>query len=87
MEERRKLLIDYFKKNLAKGYNADTLKWALIKQGYSRTVVESALEAAQKETANKPKEPEKPKINYEIIDENDKPVIIKKPWWKRLFGL
>ena len=24
---------------------------------------------------------------YEILDENDNPVAIKKPWWKRIFGL
>ena len=30
---------------------------------------------------------EKPTIKYEIIDEYDQPVKIKKSWWKRLFGL
>ena len=28
-------LAEYFKRNLKKGYTADSLKWALINQGYS----------------------------------------------------
>ncbi len=84
----RRKIIDYFKKNLAKGYTADSLKWALIEQGYPRTTVEIALEQANKELAQKaPVLKEKPVIRYEIIDENDNPITIKKPWWKRVLGL
>ena len=76
-------VVDYFKKNLSKGYTPETLKWALINQGYSRTIVEMALEIAQKELAVKaPVLKEKPVIKYEIIDENNNPVAFKKPWWK-----
>lgn len=79
-------LVEYFKKNLRKNYPFETLKWALIKQGYSRTEVQVALEKATKELAEKaPIIKEKPKISYEILDENNKPIIIKKPWWKRIF--
>ena len=81
-------LMNYFKKNLSKGYTAETLKWALINQGYSRSIVEVALEKAQKELAEKaPVLKEKPKIKYEIIDENNRPIIIKKPWWKKILRL
>jgi len=84
----RKNIVDYFKKNLTKGYTPKTLKWALINQGYSRHVVEAALEKAQKEMAQKaPILKEKPKIKYEILDENNNPITIKKPFWKRIFGL
>jgi len=84
----RKNVIEYFKKNLMKGYTPKTLKWALIKQGYSRYVIEAALEKAQKEMAQKaPILKEKPKIKYEILDENNNPITIKKPFWKRIFGL
>jgi len=84
----RRKIIDYFKKNLAKGYTSDSLKWALIDQGYSRAIVEFALEQANKELAEKaPILKEKPVIKYEIIDEFDKPIIIKKSWWKRFWGL
>lgn len=88
MEEYRNKIVNYFKKNLAKGYTPDSLKIALHNQGYSRTVIDFALEQANKELAEKaPVINEKPVIKYEIIDEYDKPIVIKKPLWKRLLGL
>jgi len=87
MEDHKKKLIAYFKKNLGKGYDSNTLKFALVKQGYSRILVEDALEKANMETAEKvPVLKEKPRIRYEIIDEYDQPITIKKPWWKRMLG-
>jgi len=86
-ENYKRQIIDYFKKNLAKGYTSETLKWALINQGYSRVVVETAIEQANKELAEKaPVLKEKPVIKYEIVDEYDNPIEIKKSWWKRIFG-
>ena len=88
MAEYRRNVVDYFKRNLSKGYTSESLKWALVNQGYSRSIVESALEIAQKEMAEKaPILKEKPIIRYQIIDENNQPVTIKKPWWKRILGL
>jgi hypothetical protein len=82
----KRKIVDYFKRNLTKGYPSDSLKWALIKQGYSRAIVEMALEQANKELAEKaPILKDKPVIKYEIIDEYDQPVTIKKSWWKRLW--
>ena len=79
-------VVDYIKNNIAKGYTMDSLKWALIKQGYSRSLVERAIITANKEIAETiPKLKEKPTIRYEVIDEHDNPVTIKKSWWKRLF--
>jgi len=81
-------IVNYFKKNLAKGYTLESLKWSLVKQGYSRTLVEKAIEQVNKELAEKaPVLKEKPRIKYEIIDENDKPISIKKSFWKRILGL
>lgn len=81
-------LIEYFKRNLKKGYTTDSLKWALIGQGYSRVIVEEALVEAQKEMAKEaPIFKEKPKINYQVLDKDGKSVEFKKPWWKRIFGL
>jgi hypothetical protein len=81
--ENRKKIIDYLKSNLKKGYTLDSLKWALIRQGYSKTMVEFAIKDLNKELAKKaPILKEKPKITYEIIDEFNQPVKIKKPWWK-----
>ena len=80
-------LVEYFKKNLKKGYTIDSLKWALINQGYSRVIVEEALDLAQKEMANEaPIFKEKPRINYQMFDKEGKPVDVKRPWWKRIFG-
>ena len=82
----RNKVVEYFKRNLKKGYTAESLKWALVEQGYTKTTVEQALEKAQKEFAEKaPVLREKPKIKYEIIDERDNPITIKKSWWKRNF--
>ena len=87
METYKRKLINYFKKNLRKGYTSDSLRFALMSQGYSRIVVEDALKIANQELAVKaPVLKEKPKIKYEIIDEYDKPIQIKKPFWKRIFG-
>jgi hypothetical protein len=89
MEEHnyRKKIIEYLKKNLKKGYTLESLRWALIGQGYSRTSVERAIEELNKELARKaPVLKEEPVIKYEIIDEQDRPIKIKKSWWKRIFG-
>jgi len=81
-------LVNYIKKNLSKGYTIDSLKWALINQGYSRIEVSRAIEQANKELAKKaPILKEKPIIRYEILDEHDNPIEIKKPWWKRFLGI
>ena len=86
----RKRIKEYFKKNISKGYTAESLKWALINQGYSRAIVELALDDAHKEIAKKvPELKEKPQIRHEILDYNDRVIHIvsrKKPWWKRIFG-
>ena len=85
--ESRKKLVEYLKKNLKKGYNSDTLKYALVSQGYSRAMVEMALVQANRELAVKvPILKDKPVIKHHIIDEYDNPIEVKKPWWKRFFS-
>lgn len=80
-------LKDYIKKNLKKGYTLESLKWALIRQGYSRTAIENAIIELNKELSKQaPILKEKPVISYQIIDENDNPVEIKKSWWERFLG-
>ena len=84
-EDYRRKLTEYLKKNLAKGYNLESLKWALIKQGYSRPVVERAIEDTKKESPKKtPENKEMPKIRHEFIGEDNKPIKSKKPFWKRI---
>ncbi len=79
-------LLKYFKKNLAKGYTIESLKIALIKQGYSQLTIEQAIRKVNEEFAKKaPVFKEKPKIRYEILDEHNNPIKIKKSFWKRFF--
>jgi len=81
-------IVDYFKKNLAKGYTMESLRWALINQGYSKVVVEKAIEETTRELATQaPILKEKPEIKYQLIDQDNQPVNIKKPWWKKIFGI
>lgn len=84
--EYNKILNDYLKKNLKKGYTEDSLKWALIRQGYSRTAVEKAMEQVHRELASEaPIIKEKPTITHEVVAEDEMPA--KKGFWARLFGL
>ncbi|MBU2615688.1 MAG: hypothetical protein KKC19_01150 [Nanoarchaeota archaeon] len=79
-------ITDYLRKNLKKGYTLDSLKWALIGQGYSAISVERAIDEFHKELAKQaPILKEKPIIKYEIIDENNNPIKIKRPRWKKFF--
>ncbi|HEA46751.1 MAG TPA: hypothetical protein ENH99_03135 [Candidatus Pacearchaeota archaeon] len=88
MEDSRRRLNEYLEKNLKKGYTADSLKWALVGQGYSRVSVERAIDEVNKEMAKKaPILKEKPVIKYEILDEKNQPVVIKQSFWKRFFGI
>ena len=86
--ERNKNLVEYFRKNLAKGYTEESLKWALLNQGYLRVEVLKAIEQVHKELAEKaPVLKEKPKIKYQIIDEYDNPIIIEPTLWERIKNL
>ena len=81
----RTRLVEYIKKNLKKGYPTDTLKIALINQGYMRSMVDEAVQEAMKQMASEaPVIKEKPEIEHEVIV--DEPVVEKKSFWKRLFG-
>ncbi len=85
--EQLRKITDYFKKNFKKGYTADSLKWALIGQGYSRTAVEKSIEQANRELAKEaPILKEKPTIVHDVIGEDNMPVG-KKGFWAKLFGL
>lgn len=82
----KKKIIKYLKKNLSKGYTLESLQWALINQGYSRAIIERAVEQTNKELAEvAPILKTKPVIKYQIIDEDNNPITIKKPFWKKFF--
>ena len=79
-------IADYIKKNLKKGYTKESLKWALVNQGYSKIEVEKALRKVDLDMGREaPVLNAQPKINYEVIpiEENQE----EKPFWKRWFGL
>ena len=83
--EYNRQLIDYFKRNLQKGYTEESLKIALMRQRYSRTAVEQAAEQSHKELAEKaPVFKEKPEISYEVVDEKNQPVKMKKHFFKKI---
>ena len=71
-------LVEYFKKNLAKNYTEESLKFALMGQGYSRVAVEEALAQAHKEIAETaPILREKPVIKHEFYDEKNNPIKVE----------
>ena len=87
MMKRRDMMTDvtdYFKKNLKKGYTKESLKWALINQGYSRIEVEKALQRVDEELASEaPLLRAKPIIERNIEPIGEEP---KKSFWQRLFS-
>ncbi len=85
MENYRRNLVEHIKKNLSKGYDEESLKYALIKQGYSRIEVNYVIRIAKKEIEErkKPEKKEKPIIKYEIYGANNKP--IREPFWRRIY--
>jgi len=86
--EHTRKIIDYIKKNIKKGYTLESLRWALIGQGYSRTSVERAITEFNKEMARQaPVLKEKPVIKYQVVDENDNPINFQRSWWKKFFKI
>jgi len=83
----KRKMIDYLRRNLKKGYTEDSLKWALINQGYSKISIEDALRRVHKELAQTaPILKDKPVIKYEVIDQTGKAIEVKKSFWDRFFG-
>ena len=85
-----KELVDYIKKNLKKGYTKESLKWALINQGYSNFEVKKAIKKADEHLASKaPILKTKPIIKYEVIEPKENKVIYsshkKTSFWDKIF--
>lgn len=77
-------LADYVKKNISKGYTADSLRWALINQGHSKLEIDKAIILANEQlAAQAPKMVEKPMIKVEV----EPPIVEKKGLWSKLKGL
>ena len=83
----KRKLVDYVKKNMRKNYSIETLRIALINQGYVRTIVDEAITAAVNEMAKEaPILKDKPQIEHEIITEEEPIIVEKKSFWKRILG-
>ena len=84
-------LVLYIKNKLKKGYTKESLKWALINQGYSKIEVDKALKKVDFELAvQAPELKTKPQIRHQIISPPEYAGIIKitkKPFWKKIFDL
>jgi len=74
---------EYIRRNLSKGYTMESLKWALINQGYPKVEVDKAINLANQELAKQaPVLKEKPQITVETI-----PSIEEKPsFWNKVKG-
>jgi len=73
-------IVDYLKKNMAKGYTSETLKYSLLSQGYTRTAVLTAIETANKDLAKAvPKHKEKPQITYKVVKDKSTRQFQEKP--------
>lgn len=86
---RKKPLMDelkeYIRKNLKKGYTRESLRWALVNQGYSRMEVEKALKRVDMEMADRaPVLKTKPEIKYRLV-EPEPAKENKKSFWKKWF--
>jgi len=76
-------LVVYIEKNIKKGYTLDSLRFSLIKQGYSKISVENAIDFANKKLAQKiPPLKEKPSISYKVLEDENSVEPKKKPFWK-----
>jgi SOS response regulatory protein OraA/RecX len=79
-------LVDYAKRNLQKGYNKDSLKWALVNQGHSKMEVEKALAQASSEVeTQRAKQPISPPAAAPVVEMQVEPEQ-PKSFWKRMFG-
>lgn len=84
-ESYRIKLVDYLKKNLKKGYPIDTLRIALINQGYLRATIDEALKEAINEMAKEaPTIKEKPQIEHEVVEVIPEVVVEKESFWRRI---
>jgi hypothetical protein len=66
-------LKEYVIKNSRKGYTIESLRWALINQGYSKLEIEKAIKKANEELANRaPILKTKPVIKHEVVEPDPK---------------
>ena len=75
-------LVNYLKKNLKKGYTEESLRWALINQGYSRLEVERSIRRVNEKLASEaPILKTKPEIEYKLVEPKDISAKKRRRWF------
>ena len=81
-----RFLLDYFSKNLKKGYKLEDLRIILIKQGYLRSDIDRVIEIIKAKTKKAEEERlRREREEKEVIEVIEEPVK-KKGFFSRLFG-
>jgi hypothetical protein len=75
-----KQIVDYLDKNLKKGYNLESLKWALVNQKHSRIEIDKAIKIVEARTPSVEKEEIKIATEEFVMPEK------KKGFFSRLLG-
>lgn len=76
-------LANYIKKNVGKGYTEESLKWALVNQGYAKIEVEKAIKLANEQLAKEaPILKEKPVIRVETNTDEIK--VEDESFWQKI---
>lgn len=79
-------LTTYIRKNLKKGYTKESLRWALLDQGYSKLEIDKAIRRVDKELADTaPILKTKPEIEYKVIPINGEEPLPKKSFLDKWF--
>lgn len=85
-----KKIEEYLTKNLAKGYNINALKWALIEQGYSKVAVEKAIRNVKEKMSKNEEKIVKPNtISVDVVpveSEQKAEIVNSEPENKGFFG-
>ncbi len=82
-------LASRIKSNLRKGYNKESLKWALVNQGHSRIEVDKAFRRAEAEISQEAIEEAKRRMAM-TLQPTIEPIIEEQPkkgFFSRLLGL
>lgn len=82
-------LVDYMRKNLAKGYKINELRWTLVSQGYSKIEIDKALNIINQEQGEEDKRKADIEAATKKMMEESKPELVKeekKGFFRSLFG-
>jgi len=78
-------LKEYIRRNMKKGYTRESLKWALVSQGYSRIEIEKALKEVDVQIARETPRSQKKEEPVEM-NAYEPEISGKRSFWSRLFG-